>query len=52
VRKYVSGVIEAGMTQDERLGQHQWSALLLRLFPELDHVQRSPSHALLRPLEQ
>ena len=51
VRKYICGVLESGVTQQARLDQHQWAVLLLKLFPELDHAQRSPSHSLLNPLE-
>lgn len=47
VRKYVTGVMDAGVTPEAKLDHAQWSVLLKSIFPELDHVQRSPTHVLL-----
>ena len=47
VRKYVGGIMNAGITREDRLDQQEWAALLRQQFPELDHVQRSPTHSLL-----
>ncbi|MGE5541788.1 MAG: IS21 family transposase [Bacillota bacterium] len=52
IRKYVNGVVEAGVTRGSVLNRDQWVALLKQQFPELDHAKRSPTHSLLAPYEE
>ncbi|MDH7603124.1 MAG: IS21 family transposase [Armatimonadota bacterium] len=49
VRKYVNGVLSAGVTRESYLEREEWVALLKQRFPELDHAQRSPTYFLLEP---
>jgi len=52
VRKYVNGVLSAGITRDSRLERGEWVKLLQQRFPELDHAQRSPTYARLQPHQE
>jgi hypothetical protein len=52
IRKYINGVLSAGITRASRLDRTQWVELLQQQFPELDHAQRSPTYALLEPHQE